>query len=69
MLIQVFGYSINYNSKVNAAKDYFINGEYEKAYNSLSGMNLSGNEETIYNSQRLLCMFKDSMSHILITER
>ena len=45
MLIQVFGYSINYNSKVNAAKDYFINGEYEKAYNSLSGMNLSGNEE------------------------
>ena len=34
MLIQVFGYSINYNSKVNAAKDYFINGEYEKAIKS-----------------------------------
>ena len=54
MLIQVFGYSINYNSKVNAAKDYFINGEYEKAYNSLSGMNLSGNEETIYNQSKVV---------------
>ena len=54
MLIQVFGYSINYNSKVNAAKDYFINGEYEKVYNSLSGMNLSGNEETIYNQSKVV---------------
>lgn len=54
MLIQVFGYSINYNSKVNAAKDYFINGEYKKAYNSLSGMNLSGNEETIYNQSKVV---------------
>ena len=54
MLIQVFGYSINYNSKVNAAKDYFINGEYEKVYNSLSCMNLSGNEETIYNQSKVV---------------
>ncbi len=54
MLIQVFSYSINYSSKVNAAKDYFINGEYEKAYNSLSGMNLSGNEETIYNQSKVV---------------
>lgn len=61
MLIQVFGYSINYNSKVNAAKDYFINGEYEKAYNSLSGMNLSGNEETIYNQSKVVML---SLIHI-----
>ena len=54
LLIQVFGYSINYNSKVSLAKSYYANQEFNKAYSSLSGIKLSGNDETLYNQSKVV---------------
>ncbi len=53
-LIQVFSYAMNYSSRISNAKDYYSNEEYDKAYNSLSGVKLSGSEETIYNQARVI---------------
>lgn len=54
VFIQVFGYAINYSRKVDVAKNYYANQEYGMAYNSLSGVKLSGNEETLYKQSKVI---------------
>lgn len=45
-----FGANIfNYNSKINKASSYYVDKEYEKAYDVLAGMDLKKNDEGFYN--------------------
>lgn len=45
-----FGAGIfNYNSKINKASSYYVDKEYDKAYDVLAGMNLKESDEGFYN--------------------
>ena len=50
VLVQMFGYSGN----ISLAKDYYANQEYDKAYNSLDGIKLSGDDETLYKQAKVV---------------
>ncbi len=54
VLVQMFGYTINYSGNINLAKDYYANQEYDKAYNSLDGIKLSGDDETLYKQAKVV---------------
>lgn len=54
VLVQMFGYSINYSGNISLAKDYYANQEYDKAYNSLDGIKLSGDDETLYKQAKVV---------------
>lgn len=54
VLVQMFGYTINYSGNISLAKDYYANQEYDKAYNSLDGIKLSGDEETLYKQAKVV---------------
>lgn len=54
VLVQMFGYIINYSGNINLAKDYYANQEYDKAYNSLDGIKLSGDDETLYKQAKVV---------------
>lgn len=54
VLVQMFGYTINYSGNISLAKDYYANQEYDKAYNSLDGIKLSGDDETLYKQAKVV---------------
>lgn len=54
VLVQMFGYTINYSGNISLAKDYYANQEYDKAYNSLDGIKLSGDGETLYKQAKVV---------------
>lgn len=54
VLVQMFGYTINYSENISLAKDYYANQEYDKAYNSLDGIKLSGDDETLYKQAKVV---------------
>ena len=54
VLVQMFGYTISYSGNISLAKDYYANQEYDKAYNSLDGIKLSGDDETLYKQAKVV---------------
>lgn len=54
VLVQMFGYTVNYSGNISLAKDYYANQEYDKAYNSLDGIKLSGDDETLYKQAKVV---------------
>lgn len=54
VLVQMFGYTINYSGNISLAKDYYANQKYDKAYNSLDGIKLSGDDETLYKQAKVV---------------
>lgn len=49
ILTTYFGASIfSYNNKIDKATSYYVNKEYDKAYEMLSGMNLKDNDKDFY---------------------
>ncbi len=54
VLVQMFGYTIKYSGNISLAKDYYANQEYDKAYNSLDGIKLSGDDETLYKQAKVV---------------
>ena len=54
VLVHMFGYTINYSGNISLAKDYYANQEYDKAYNSLDGIKLSGDDETLYKQAKVV---------------
>lgn len=54
VFVQMFGYTINYSGNISLAKDYYANQEYDKAYNSLDGIKLSGDDETLYKQAKVV---------------
>lgn len=54
MLIQVFSYAINNTAKLSLARSYYDNDDYEKVYNNLDGISLSGGNETLYNQSKVI---------------
>ena len=49
LLIELFNSAINYNISINSAQDYFVEGNYDKAFDELSGMNIKNKDKDLYN--------------------
>lgn len=54
VLIQVMNISIHYGNGVSKAKTYYAAGDYEKAYDSLTGIKLNKNDQTLYEQSSVL---------------
>lgn len=48
VLISVLNSALYYNTNSSQAKNYYNNGEYDKAYSKLNGMKLNSNDKTLY---------------------
>lgn len=48
VLISVMNSAVYYNTNSSQAKNYYNNGEYDKAYSKLNGMKLNDNDKTLY---------------------